>query len=207
MNQLGHPDSGLLIQYLDGELSDEQFIELKGHLNVCPECRRRQQEFASLSDDVQRLVARDTLEGSQFTRVTLARALTRGLVANGPATSGKIMRRFGWTMAAAATLALGVLVAPRIERVNHAGASPSATAAAAMIDINGESFIPLPYSNPDLPLNAPRIVEMRVPVSSLTEAGIVFEPTSNNLPEHTVLANVLLGLDGQPMGVHVLSAD
>jgi hypothetical protein len=207
LNQLGHPDSGLLIQYLDGELSDEQFIELKGHLNVCPECRRRQQEFACLSDDVQKLVARDTLEDSQITRVTLARALARGLVANGPGTSSKIMRRFGWTMAAAATLALGVLLAPRIERINHAGASLSASAAEATIDINGESFIPLPYSNPDLPLNAPRIVEMRLPVSSLAEAGIVFEPTANNLPEHTVLANVLLGLDGQPMGVHVLSAD
>jgi len=207
MNQLGHPDSGVLIQYLDGELSDEQFVEVRGHLSVCPACRRTREEFASLSDDVQKLVAHGALENSQHTRTTLAKALVDGHVANGPVDSGKVMRRFGWAMGVAAALAVGVLLAPRIQRNDQTGATPSASAEVATIEINGESFIPLPYSNPDLPLNAPRIVEMRVPVSSLAEAGIIFEPTSNNSTDHTVLANVLLGLDGQPMGVHVLSAD
>ncbi len=208
MKQLRHPDSGLLIQYLDGELSDEQFVELKAHLNVCPACRQSQEEFASLSQGVQKLVALEALEGLQYTRATLAKALAGRRVSIGAVSSGKVMRRFGWGMAAAAALAVGVLLAPRAERVDQTTpSSSSASAEVATIDINGESFVPLPYSNPDLPLNAPRIVEMRVPVSSLAEAGIVFEPVANSQGEHTVLANVLLGLDGQPMGVHVLSAD
>jgi putative zinc finger protein len=207
MNELSHPDSGLLIQYLDGELSDEQFLEVRGHLSRCPACRRRQEEFASLSDSVQKLVAGEAVGNLQGARAILAKALADRYFTDGAVKWGNVMRRFGWGMGVAAALAVGVFLAPRIERKNQTVPLQGTSAETATIDINGESFIPLPYSNPDLPLNAPRIVEMRVPVSSLTEAGIVFEPTSNNFTEHTVLANVLLGLDGQPMGVHVLSAD
>jgi hypothetical protein len=160
-----------------------------------------------LSDSVQKLVAGEAVGNLQGARAILAKALADRYFTDGAVKWGNVMRRFGWGMGVAAALAVGVFLAPRIERKNQTVPLQGTSAETATIDINGESFIPLPYSNPDLPLNAPRIVEMRVPVSSLTEAGIVFEPTSNNFTEHTVLANVLLGLDGQPMGVHVLSAD
>jgi hypothetical protein len=50
---------------------------------------------------------------------------------------------------------------------------------------------------------------MQVPVSSLADAGIYVEPVGSRMtaPDHAVLANVLLGLDGQPLGVHVLTSD
>ena len=41
------------------------------------------------------------------------------------------------------------------------------------IEVGGETFVPLPYSNPDLPVNESRIVEMQVPVSALNDIGIV----------------------------------
>jgi len=65
----------------------------------------------------------------------------------------------------------------------------------------------LPYSNPDLPASAPRIVQMQVPVSSLANIGISMEPAVNEIlnQDRTVLADVLLGADGQPLGVHVVS--
>jgi hypothetical protein len=46
-----------------------------------------------------------------------------------------------------------------------------------------------------------------VPVSTLASAGIFVEPVASGLTDHTVLANVLLGIDGQPMGIHVLSVE
>jgi hypothetical protein len=74
--------------------------------------------------------------------------------------------------------------------------------------VDGESFIPLPYSNPDLPIAAHRIVQMQVPVSSLADAGVHFEAISSEVSsgDESVLADVLLGIDGQPLGIHVLGA-
>jgi hypothetical protein len=76
-------------------------------------------------------------------------------------------------------------------------------------EVAGELFSPLPYSNPDLPIGAPHIVRMQVPVSSLSDAGIAFEPVSNQAltADSSVLADVLLGMDGQPLGVHVLGVE
>ena len=53
------------------------------------------------------------------------------------------------------------------------------------------------------------MVQMQVPISSLADAGVFVEPTANRMtvPDRAVLADVLLGMDGQPIGVHVLSAD
>jgi hypothetical protein len=122
------------------------------------------------------------------------------------------MRRFGWGMALAATLALGIILAPKPksysgESAQQAASLPGTGAASSAIEVDGETFIALPYSNPDLPVSAPRIVQMQVPVSSLTDVGIAVEPVANDLlnQDRAVLADVLLGADGQPMGVHVVS--
>jgi hypothetical protein len=119
------------------------------------------------------------------------------------------MRRFGWGMAIAATLALGIVLAPR-QKTQGKESSPAqeqATAISSDIEVDGETFIALPYSNPDLAASAPRIVQMQVPVSSLADIGIALEPVSNEVlnQDRSVLADVLLGADGQPLGVHVVS--
>jgi hypothetical protein len=120
----------------------------------------------------------------------------------------KVMRRFGWGMAIAASLALGIIIAPKpkpqvSESTSLARVVPGASGA---IEVDGESFITLPYSNPDLPSVAPRIVQMEVPISSLADIGISLEPISSQAnQDRSVLADVLLGADGQPLGVHVVS--
>jgi hypothetical protein len=45
-------------------------------------------------------------------------------------------------------------------------------------------------------------------VASLADAGVHFEAISNEVAgsNDSVLADVLLGIDGQPLGVHVLTA-
>ena len=119
------------------------------------------------------------------------------------------MRRFGWGMAIAATLAIGIIVAPKqkVAATRGPAAAQVAPAVSSAIEIDGETFVALPYSNPDLPAAAPRIVQMQVPVSSLADIGIGSDLVANEVlnQDRTVLADVLLGADGQPLGVHVVS--
>jgi hypothetical protein len=125
---------------------------------------------------------------------------------------GRVMRRFGWGMGIAATLAFGVLMAPRHETTAPAiGNVPQAAGAVQTgnIEVDGEAFQPVPYANADLSTAAPHIVQMEVPVASLSEIGIVYEPITNRVSdgpetERSVLADVLMGADGQPRGVHIV---
>ena len=50
---------------------------------------------------------------------------------------------------------------------------------------------------------------MEIPVTSLADAGIVVESVLSRAaqPEQAVLADVLLDVDGQPLGVHVINED
>ncbi len=204
-----HPDDGLLIQYLDGELPENQFLRVRLHLASCNECRSRQDELVELSNRVETLVGASAGEAPGDSRANLARALLKsGSPAGAVESPVRVIRRFGWGMAIAAALAAGILLVPRPNKIAESvpGEKSPAAASSSSIYVNGESFIALPYSNPDLPINAPRIVEMQIPASSLASAGLFLEPVANGAGDHTVLANVLLGLDGQPIGVHVLSA-
>jgi hypothetical protein len=81
--------------------------------------------------------------------------------------------------------------------------------AVGSFDVAGETFVSLPYSNADLPINTPRIVRMQVPVASLLDAGVIFEPVSNDpgALDRSVLADVLIGMDGEPLGVHVIGSE
>ena len=118
----------------------------------------------------------------------------------------KVLRRLGWGMAIAAALAIGITLAPHTRHVqSNYQPAPSQSLSNQTFEVDGETFIALPYSNADLPLNSPHIVQMRIPVSSLTAAGVTFQPISSEVStgEDSVLADVLLGIDGQPLGVHV----
>jgi hypothetical protein len=100
---------------------------------------------------------------------------------------------------------VGILIVPK-----HRDEPKPSSAAISMTDsleVDGETFIALPYSNPDLPLGASHIVQMQVPLSSLADIGIVLEPVANEISgvDRSVLADVLVGTDGQPLGVNVLS--
>ena len=206
MKDAHHLANGMLIRYLDGELAEAEYAQVRAHVTACQECRRKRDEFARVSFRVDGLVGAQPAGESTSTRDRLVAALR-----SESASTPKVMKRFMWGMAVAATLALGILVAPRPRQRPVAESSRPVESAAAhttSFDVNGESFIALPYSNPELPMSAPRIVEMQVPVSSLAAAGIFFQPVATgNSGDRTVLANVVLGIDGQPLGVHVLSAE
>ncbi len=209
MKSSDHLDNGLLIQFLDGELAGaSEFARVRTHLSTCALCRQTRDEFARLSSEIENVARTVPVTALPEARAKLSRALLHKEGAESKwQNPAKTMRRFGWGMAIAASLALGILLAPLLRQGVQPGRLPTAQSKIASLEVDGENFIAVPYSNPDLPLNAPRIVEMQVPISSLAAAGIYLQPAANGSEDRTVTADVLLGMDGQPLGVHLLSAD
>ncbi len=210
MNNRDHLTDDLLVRMIDDELSGAESMLAEPHLSGCEECRKRYQELRSVSVRVESVVTAFVPDNSSEGRESLFQALEereRRVVLLRPR---KVLRRFGWGMAIAATLAAGALLGPQwTHRARAGGVMAQDAQSGAALEVDGERFIALPYSNPDLPLSASHIVQMQVAVSSLTDAGILFEPVSNQVsaPDRSVLADVLLGMDGQPRGVHVLGVE
>lgn len=200
-----HLTDDLLVCALDDELSGTEIPAVESHLSVCESCRLRFQEFRHLSGRVEASIAASPPVYSYAERDRLAHALSHPASA-APRTPQKNIRRFGWGMAVAATVTLALLYVPR-NTVRPVAASNSHSIFSSTLEVDGETFVALPYSNPDLPVSSSHIVQMQVPVSSLADAGLVLEPVSRQIavPDRSVLADVLLGMDGQPLGVHVLS--
>lgn len=196
-----HPENGLLIRYLDGELGADQSVRIVNHLHACAVCSEKLAGYEALSGELATTLQAAGPTVSCRERARLAEALEEH---SGVAGANRILGRFAWGMAVAAMLALALLLAPERKWTAAHTAAPAAKRQVASLDVNGESFIALPYSNPDLPLNASRIVEMEIPASALAEAGIAFVPPPNASSDAMVAANVLLGIDGQPLGLHVL---
>jgi anti-sigma factor RsiW len=204
-----HITEASLIKAIDDELPAGATAELEAHLSVCEDCRRRYQSLRQLSNEIESSITAWPLEVSDEQRARLERRLD-SMETAGP--RPRFLRRLAWTgaagMAIAAALAFALLFAPQWKRSVEI-ASPRAAVQPSSFEVDGERFVALPYSNPDLPLNESHVVQMQVPVSSLADAGIVFEPISNEMsaPDRSVLADVLLGIDGRPLGIHVLNAE
>jgi anti-sigma factor RsiW len=200
----------LLVRWVDKELSQEEELLVGTHLAECAACRLDYAEIANVSLGIERAVMGVAVAEHSGDREDLAARMRKAdLLKPIRQAPERVMRRFGWGMAIAAMLALGIVLAPKQKALLNEGspALETTAAVASAIEVDGESFIALPYSNPDLPANAPRIVQMQVPVSSLADIGIAMEPVANQglNQDRSVLADVLLGADGQPLGVHVVS--
>lgn len=200
----------LLVRTVDKELSPSEAEWVPAHLAECAECRRECAAIQGVSLKLEAVVnSSAVIENASDREFFAARIKQHARLKPIRQAPEKVMRRFGWGMAIAATLALGIIVAPKQKPGNGDNVRiEQATAAVSnAIEVDGETFVALPYSNPDLPASAPRIVQMQVPLSSLADIGIAFEGVANEVlnQDRTVLADVLLGADGQPLGVHVVS--
>ncbi|MGA8027489.1 MAG: hypothetical protein WB992_10100 [Bryobacteraceae bacterium] len=202
-----HLENELLLKALDDEVSGAQIVIVESHLSKCEKCVRKFRELRAVSGGIESLLASFEVEDDYRQRDYLNQELERReRLRSAPPSAERVLRRFGWGMAIAATLAIATVV------ISHRGPQAPGPAAAAesqtaeTFEVDGETFVALPYSNPELPMSAPHIVEMQVPVSSLTDAGVIFEPVSSEVSaqDRSVLADVLLGMDGQPLGVRVL---
>jgi anti-sigma factor RsiW len=214
-----HLSQDLIFRTLDDELTAAERFACESHLAVCEACCQQLAALHEFSIEIEAVVQATPIPSMANVRREVQETVepqdSRVPALPNP---GRVMRRFGWGMGIAATLALGVSMlvpkhdlTPRIDGGEKGNRAPSAQA--AIIEVDGESFQPLPYSNDDLATSAPHIVQMQVPISSLADVGIVVEPTGFDTAavdiagvdtERSVLADVLVGADGQPRGVHVL---
>ena len=192
----------LLVRAMDEELSTAELEWVPAHIAQCADCQSEREALGLLSADVQSAVNHVPVLEQIGDRQQLA--------ALNPAkqTPARVMRRFGWGMGIAAALAIGIIMVPKhkVDGVDESVSTQSAAVSNA-IEVDGETFVALPYSNPDLPSVSPRIVQMQVPVSSLADIGLGLGHVASELSnqDRTVLADVLMGADGQPLGVHVVS--
>lgn len=207
MTKRDHLTSALLVKAMDAELTSGEVASATEHLAGCEECREKYESFRRVSLAIESGVSAVPVGDPLSERESLRERLEARQTAQRPGqTPERVLARFGWGMAIAASIALAIVMAPRNKSTADTQHSVQAASFANAIEVGGESFVPLPYSNPDLPVNESRIVEMQVPVSALNDMGIVLESVSNreSVSERSVLADVLMGTDGQPLGVHVL---
>ena len=208
MNEPQHLSDELLVLLLDDELPQTEALAAQSHVDSCAECRHRYTELRGASNQFEAFAGAIKAPFAASERDALTLVLnTYSQVP--PRRPERLMQRFAWAMAIAASLLVAVLIASHLrDRQVHVATTAPASSSASLLEVDGESFVPLPYSNPDLPVPAHRIVEMQIPVSSLVDAGVHFEAISNEASssDESVMADVLLGIDGQPLGVHVLGA-
>jgi anti-sigma factor RsiW len=198
-----HLTSGQFVRALDDELAPAESVAVESHLDSCEGCRLKLRDLGALSANMEDallgpvpLRAESPLERDEL--VTLMYACEH--------LSARKSSRFWYSGLTAAALAAGlalVLLAPSLTRKQS---MLGAAASTGTLQVDGETFIALPYSNRALSSIGARIVEMQVPAASLIDAGVVFEPVSSAAsdPDRSVHADVLLGADGEPLGVHVL---
>jgi hypothetical protein len=207
MMQTGHLDTDTLVRAIDDELSPSEHFAIDGHLASCEQCQARFEELRVLSVRIDAWAASIPLVSTSADRDSLQGELNRREAsAIRHKKSGRLARRAGWGLAVAAGVAVTLMLFPRL-RQDASLESPQANqVAGGTLEIEGETFVSLPYSNAELPMSTPRIVRMQVPVASLLDAGVIFEPVSNDAQalDRSVLADVLLGMDGEPLGVHVI---
>ncbi len=202
-----HLPDEVLVRVIDDELLESETASVESHLAQCLECKHKHQKLALFSSRLETLIRDIPVTTSNAARESLDRKLE--LQRPRPANAhgfGRALWRFGLGVAAAAALAVAVLLTQRPAQMTRSNpAAVSVSQSIGTIEVDGEAFVPVPYSNSSLPVNAPHIVQMRVPVSSLVAAGVNFEPISSEVAraDGSVLADVLLGMDGQPLGVHL----
>jgi anti-sigma factor RsiW len=207
MTRRDHLTSALLVKAMDAELTSSEAASAMEHLAQCEECREKYEGFRRASLAVESGMTAVPVGDPLNDWESLHRKLEARQAAQRPGqTPERVLWRFGWGMAIAASIALAIVMAPRTKNTTDRQHSVQAATVGNAIEVGGEVFVPLPYSNPDLPVNESRIIEMQVPVSALSDIGIVLEPVSNreSASDQSVLADVLMGTDGQPLGVHVL---
>jgi hypothetical protein len=211
MTHAVHISDDLVARALDEELSIDERLFVERHLAACPTCRERRRQWAELSDRVQDCVLAAHVSIPASSRECLAAAV--GVPVS--ATPADVRRRRWVLPQAAAVAAVACLVVLGSAGVfwkagPWAGkrADLQANRAAVADDIRGDDgdFIPLPYSAEAIP-GSERIVRVELPVSDLVAEGLLSPAAVDGAAMYGdgwVLADVAVGLDGQPAGIRLV---
>ena len=200
-----HLSRETLVRAFDGELSTAERLEMSVHLSQCEQCLDAFDQVSDLSNDIARLVDGIFVASPRQARERLAEKL---ITTAAPHRRNRRSKVIAWAAAVAAIVALavglGIYSVTKAARshvpVLKANADKSGMErAAGPADM---SFIRLPYSNPALALESEQIVRVNMRLSDLASAGVVRMTTQGT--DAWVEADVLLGMDGEPYGIHVL---
>jgi Putative zinc-finger len=215
MTHAVHLSEDLIARVVDDELTPTERLFAEGHLAVCANCRQKRSEWAEIAERVQDLVLDHEPIVPANGRQRLVNALYQPKSQH-PATARQespAWWRWGAVAAVAASLAF-LISLPPVRTQLTALWSPSghaAETAASQIENQSGSgdaertFIPLPYSGVELAEGEEEIVRVQMPVSALTNAGII--PAGAYAENSWVDADLLLGLDGQPQGIRLVNTD
>ena len=108
-----HLTGAVLVRAVDNELTADEAVAVKSHLASCDDCRRAVSDLERLSASITSLVDAAPVIGLPGRRDSLVHAMSlaekRRMARHAPE---RVIRRFGFGMAIAATLALGIIFAP-----------------------------------------------------------------------------------------------
>jgi hypothetical protein len=215
-----HLSRETLVRVFDGELSTAERLEIDVHLSECEQCLDAFDQVAELSNNIAQLMDGMSVAKPRQARERLAEKMTAiAAPQQRDRTSKKLML---WAAAAVALLALvaglglhsidkspparTAVLKPVTGQGISKDAGPSlsvkkgvTTPVAGSAEL---SFIRLPYSNPALPIESEQIVRVNMRLSDLASTGVVKMTPQGS--DTWVQADVLLGMDGEPYGIHVL---
>lgn len=234
MKNLVHLTHEEMVCFIDGEMDAVAQGRVETHLANCAECLTRYEEFAEFSGVLNHAIetipiavppaARQRVEAAIEQRVNLPAlqpipwsrwaAVAAGLLITLfllHHTSAPLPERaISETRARAQpTRPAFAAPAPAIAKSNRDEARAASPVAVHHIPRQQRSnvdnaFIRLPYSDPSLPINTADIVRVEIPLSALASSGII--RTQPGTADALVKADVLLGLDGQPSAIRLVSA-
>jgi hypothetical protein len=235
MNETRHLTNAQLARAIDGEFTVVEQAEADEHLVCCEECLARYEALAQFSSEIERAVNATAVGPVPGARERLIAAIDRerAIAAARPV---RPVRAWWWAAAAAAAVAIALLAlpspqpAPKQEIAEIQEQRPSSTPAPAHVGkpvvlaqapTSGNSqaarkprrtapepstsgFMRLPYTDAALPVQAAGMVRVRMQLSMLAHAGVI--QMSPGAPDAPVEADLLLGIDGQPYAVRLVSA-
>src|SRR5438874_298111 len=125
MSKPDHVSDDQLVRMIDDELTRPESTLVESHLGHCDECSRRHRELRSLSVRIEAGIGANVSWDSGAERESLRQALEARERKIASARPRKVLQKFGWGMAVAAMLSLGILFGPQW---THRTKSPNAVA-------------------------------------------------------------------------------
>jgi hypothetical protein len=232
MNESIHLSEQQLVRALDKELPPDEQAEVDLHLASCEGCLEQYEALADLSERLSHVLETVPVSAPLNAREELHSRLRQP---GSTVVRRHALRRWAWVAAACIALAVlfslnrgtperrtqtqaqapktvnAPVVEPSTEPSRSSASLRKAVSApqprrtrAKSAEISAPApFIRLPYSNPSLPLEAADIVRVQMRLSTLANSGVIRVMPGSG--DGWVQADVLLGMDGEPYGIRLVS--
>ncbi|HXE14406.1 MAG TPA: zf-HC2 domain-containing protein [Bryobacteraceae bacterium] len=225
MKNLAHLTYEEMVRLIDSEIDTAAQARVETHLANCAECLKRYEDLAEFSETLSHAIETIpvAVPAAAHQRLEAAMEQRAGITPMRP------IRWWQWAaVAAGLVVTLFLLHSRRSSFVRVEPAAPANTEPAPVVAKSNpvearpvspvavhhkprqqssnldNAFIRLPYSDPSLPINTADVIRVEIPLSALASSGVI--RTQPGTADALVKADVLLGLDGQPSAIRLVSA-